>query len=329
MYLFPIVIFDIMFYNEYRGEAMNDFSKLILEKYQVRKSRKQKDDFIRLLKERYNTNIQIEETGRLKTRNIVIGDLKKAKLVLSAHYDTPAQLPIPNIVMPKSILGNVLYFMAIMLLMIVLEAFFEVFVSLLIANEFIRFLLNFTFLFFIIYLMLAGKANQHNANDNTSGVITLLEVYERLDDQQRNQVAFVFFDHEELGLVGSRQFAKSHKTELSGKPLMNFDCVASGDVIMLIVSRRLEEVHYQFLERSFQASKAKEVLVISDKGTYYPSDQMNFRTGIGVVALHRHRLFKYYLKDVHTNKDTKFDEENVELLVEGVLRWIACYDVGF
>ena len=59
--------------------------------------------------------------------------------------------------------------------------------------------------------MFVGKANKHTANDNTSGVLTLIEA---LHEDELKDVCCVFFDHEEVGLFGSRFFYKKHKEEL-------------------------------------------------------------------------------------------------------------------
>ena len=56
-------------------------------------------------------------------------------------------------------------------------------------------------------VFMGGKPNKHTANDNTSGVITLLELMNRLSPEQKERTAFVFFDNEENGMLGSAFFA--------------------------------------------------------------------------------------------------------------------------
>ena len=87
---------------------MNELSKLILKEYQTRRTKKQKLKFIELLK-RYIPNLKVEEGGFLHNRNIVVGDVERAKVVIGAHYDTCALLPIPNLIMPKRIILSLLY----------------------------------------------------------------------------------------------------------------------------------------------------------------------------------------------------------------------------
>ena len=97
----------------------------VLINYQIRKSKKQKTAFISAVtayaaSQRYSTKI---ETGSFGCRNIVIGDAENADYLITAHYDTCAWMPLPNLVtpfnMPIYILYQVLLVVA-MLLMVIL-----------------------------------------------------------------------------------------------------------------------------------------------------------------------------------------------------------------
>ena len=78
---------------------LTELSRKILEDYQVRKTKKQKQAFIELL-QTYIPGLQVQKMGIPKSQNLVIGDPKTAKVLLSAHYDTCAQLPFPNFITP-------------------------------------------------------------------------------------------------------------------------------------------------------------------------------------------------------------------------------------
>ena len=90
------------------GVSMTDFSRLVLQQFQIRKKREQKTAFIDLIKSYYSDAI-IEEGGFGKNRNIVIGNVDTAKVIFTAHYDTCAQLPFPNLIFPKNIFLTILY----------------------------------------------------------------------------------------------------------------------------------------------------------------------------------------------------------------------------
>lgn len=51
----------------------------------------------------------------MKCRNIIIGDIKNAKVVLSAHYDTCSALPFPNFITPKKPLFTIRYSLLIII----------------------------------------------------------------------------------------------------------------------------------------------------------------------------------------------------------------------
>ena len=62
---------------------MTELSELILSKYQVRKTRKQKTEFIELLKEHLSDHtVTIESGGFTRSRNIVVGDVE----ILSLYF---------------------------------------------------------------------------------------------------------------------------------------------------------------------------------------------------------------------------------------------------
>ena len=90
---------------------MTETTREILEKYQVRKTKKQKTAFIEYVKktaELAGYDFKVEK-GAFGARNIVIGDPDSAKVLYTAHYDTCARLPFPNFITPKNILVYLMY----------------------------------------------------------------------------------------------------------------------------------------------------------------------------------------------------------------------------
>lgn len=91
---------------------MTERSRHILASYQMRKTRKQKTAFLEFMKREF-PQAAVEEGGLFRSRNLVIGDLNSANVVFTAHYDTCAALPFPNLLMPKNILGTMFYMLLI------------------------------------------------------------------------------------------------------------------------------------------------------------------------------------------------------------------------
>ena len=300
---------------------MLEISEKILKDYQVRKTRKQKTEFIDFLKkELKDTKIEIEEGGLFKSRNIVVGDLEKCEIVLGAHYDTQPVLPFPNFLAPKNMLAYLLYCF-LLFAGIFTIGFVMMFVLLLLFDNMnLALVIYYILLLGLIAWMFVGKANKHTANDNTSGVITLIEALH--NDDIKDKVCCVFFDHEEIGLFGSAAFAKKHKEILKDKLVMNFDCVSDGDYIMFVINKKAKEVENK-LKESFKDSESKKFLFESSTKTLYPSDQVNFKKAIGVAAFKRKKFVGYYMDRIHTKKDTIFERENIETIIEGLKNFVS------
>ena len=294
---------------------MTELSQTVFNKYQIRKSNKQKAEFIRYLQAQI-PQFQVENGGFPKCRNLVLGNPDTAKIILGAHYDTCARLPFPNFITPKrpliavgySILIIVPYLVAVLLLNLLLKQFS--------LTPDVHYLISIVTYGLLMLLLLCGPANKHTANDNTSGVITLLELYQQMDPEERKNVCFVLFDNEEKGLLGSVHFRKKHKKAVKDALMVNFDCVSDGDHFLIAVSKKATQKHHVAIARTFTPTQKKQVMVESLKKVYYPSDQAGFPQAIAVAALNYKKPFGYYMDRIHTKNDTIFQEENIRYLVE-------------
>ncbi len=301
---------------------MEDLSKKILEQYQVRKTKQQKTEFIAMLTsqlEKQGHQVRVEECGPFKSRNIVIGELEKSKIVLGAHYDTAPVLPFPNFLTPKNPLVYLLIIIAAVAVLSTIEVALMEAVIWMTGNYVAGLLLLYALLVFLLVWIFGGKANPHTANDNTSGVVALIEALSK--ETLAGEVCCVLFDHEEIGLFGSAAFAKKHKEVMKDKLLMNFDCVSDGDTIMLVVSKGAR-AYWGRLEEAFcnEEGQRKQFLITKSTTTLYPSDQMNFKKNVGVAAFKRNKIFGYYMDRIHTKRDVIFEEENILMIVEGLER---------
>ena len=312
---------------------MTEASKYVFDNFHIRKTKKQKDGFIdHILQFAKNSGYSAKvEKGSFGARNIVIGDPASAKAVYTAHYDTCPKLPFPNFITPK----NFFYYLAYQLLITVLLlavlfafAFGLSYIAGLICStlelgeELTDLLSYYAWLigyFLTFFVFLKGPANKHTANDNTSGVITLIEIMQALPEDKKNEIAFVFFDLEEMGLFGSSGFASKHKKTMMDKLLLNFDCVSDGTTILFAVKNAAKK-YIPALEKCF-APNEKYAVDIASKGIFYPSDQANFKAGVGVAALnYSKRLRTLYMDKIHTDKDRVFDEENISFLTAGAVQ---------
>lgn len=296
---------------------MNNFSKLtdlsnnIINNYMVRKSKKQKDDFINLIINNVEKSYVEKEKNN---KNIIVGDLNNAEYVFTAHYDTCATLFIlPNFITPKNMFIYIIY-QIILTLLLSLIAFIPAGFVIYFTNNFNYGLYTFCgFLLLMCFQMMYGISNKHNYNDNTSGVVTLIELYYNLTEEERKKACFVFFDNEEKGLLGSKAFKRKHKELMKNKILINFDCVSDGDNI-LFIHKNIDE-KLDILEKSLYKNN-KNIEITPKKGCIYPSDQNNFMKYIGVAAFKKNKILGYYMNRIHTYRDVIFDVENIICLKE-------------
>ncbi len=310
---------------------MTETTKTIFDKYQVRKTRKQKARFRDFAVETaQNMGYTATAEKGLGAKNIIVGNPETAKVIYTAHYDTCPVLPFPNFITPKNISLYVLYNIGIVLGMfiIIFGLCFGIFagVELALNNvtidvdlaDTIYEIVEFGVWLAIFMLVLYGPANKHTANDNTSGVTALFDIMAALPEELRDKVAFVFFDCEEQGMFGSSAFASKHKDIKKNKTVINFDCVSDGENFIFAVRKKADKAIIPLLNQAYKSDRfCVEVL---DKGVIYPSDQLQFKNGVGVAALKKTKGGILYMNRIHTKKDTVYNEENIEFLVNGSVK---------
>ena len=290
---------------------MTELSNRILADYQVRKTKAQKQAFIDLMKEHY-PELQIEEGGLIHSRNIVIGNVDEARVVLGAHYDTCARLPFPNMIAPRNFLFSVGYSLLVSVPFILLMMFCLAFLNSRNDNFLLNYWISFAVMMAVmLYMMMLGKPNEHTANDNTSGVITLLELLAGLTEEERKKICVVLFDNEENGLLGSSQFHKKHKNAMKEKLLINLDCVSDGDHMLLLRNKPAMEQWDELVYRCFTDTEKMTVHIVKASTTHYPSDQKNFPVHMALSSMKKHKLIGLYMDRIHTKRDVIFEEKNI------------------
>ncbi len=299
----------------------------ILRLYPIRKSRKQKKifrgDVCQYLQELgYECTV---EKGSYGSRNVVVGDPENAQHLICAHYDTCARMPIPNLITPCNFWLFLAYQILLTLILLVPAFLLAFCVSLIPPIAEMKGLAFFAVLLLMVILISYGPANPHNANDNTSGVVTLLEIAKTLPENYRNRVCFVLFDMEEQGLVGSDSYRSSHKKDIKNQLVWNLDCVGEGDEILIFPSGKVkrDEGKMNCLLKCETKLATKSIRVCQKGFRFYPSDQMNFPYGVGIAALKRGKL-GLYLDRIHTSSDTCLDETNVNILRAAIISAITC-----
>lgn len=302
----------------------------VLTQHGIRKTKAQKEAFRRDVTDffrRYGYEPTVEK-AKNGAHNVVVGSPETAKFLITAHYDTPARMFLPNLITPCSLPLFILWQIVMVAVLVGIAAVPGVVVGLLVGEFAPGFLTGYVCYMGVLFLMLFGPANRHNANDNTSGVVTVLEIAKSMPENLRSRVCFVLFDLEEAGLLGSAAYAKAHRAAIQNQIVLNLDCVGDGDEIIFVPTKKLR----QKLATSGCVGEApagcllkvagrfgeKQISLRMNGFCYYPSDQRRFPYGVGIAALHRGRL-ALYLGRIHTDRDRILEHTNVNLLRAAII----------
>lgn len=111
------------------------------------------------------------------------------------------------------------------------------------------------------------------AIDNASGSAAVIELFKafRMNPPKNILVKAAFWDQEEVGLVGSRNYVENNKERLPAI-YINFDVFGAGDTIWLTAES--DELD---LAKSFTASAQKAKMNYLVSREYPPSDHLSFR----------------------------------------------------
>ena len=302
---------------------MTETTRTIFEKYEIRKTAKQKKLFREFAVEKANElgySAKVEES--VTAKNIIVGNPETAKVVFTAHYDTCPALPFPNFITPKNVGIYILYNIALCLGIFVLAFAIGFGVGslgyALEIPETISPLITELLFILVLVLMIVGPANKHTANDNTSGVTTLFDIMAAMPEELRGKAAFIFFDNEESGILGSSAYASKHKNVKNNVPVINFDCVSDGSNFIFTFGKKANRDLIPLVEEAYKSeSFSVEALT---RNFIYPSDQINFHNGVGVASLKKSKRGILYMNRIHTKRDTVYTEENIEFLVNGSVK---------
>lgn len=271
----------------------NRWMQEVNARFPVRKSKVQKAQFRQYVLQKAQEmgyTARMEENKAICTnRNIVVGDVDKAKVLVTAHYDTPATVGLPNVMLP---MNRPMFYLV--------QALIGLYCL-------------------MMYLLLAGVPNPHNVNDNTSGVCGVLALMESFAAEKPEEIAFVLFDNEEKGL------AKAHKQVAKKTLVLNMDCIGVGEAMLMLVPKAAREKYPALGETARKSSGIPVVLGDMEKCNF-SSDQKHFKLGVGICACRKKKHVGWYCSKIHTKHDTTYDEitlQGVADTVEAVLRQVV------
>lgn len=294
---------------------MTSVAKKIIDTYMVRFLDKEKQEFINYIVPQlnrigYDTRIQTTKKGKRVSKNIIAGDIENAHVVFTAHYDTGRKNIFFNRIYPTSFVRTLIIrlipvFMALFLFAVAFK-----------SSGFIAGLVVLLILLGLIVVGSANIPNKNNANCNTSGVITLYEIADRISPVYKDKAAFVFLDNAEQGFLGARAFSKEYSEICERKLIINLDCVGDGNDIAFSYNEETIEKAEEIAGFYKNDYPNKRVGVIMLDTNVFRSDYKAFRQWINVTAFRRSTSGILYLDNTKSEDDKNLDEDNISVICD-------------
>ena len=299
---------------------MKDYLNEIDRDYPIRRNDKEKQHFYEYVQAEFGES-RVSKQTLDKNNNIVIDDLSTADVIFTAHYDTPAASIVPNMMMPKNKILGTLINMIFPILMALASLGIAYLIGFLANLDQGAVIAIYLVLYFGLYFLLTRTfSNKHNKNDNTSGVATVLSLAQQI---KNDKVAFVLFDNEEKGLLGSKALNKKYKKEFTDKLVINLDCVGNGDQIVFIPKEKAEaREEYSLIKESVDENAGFTIRYIPFKKALGNSDHKSFPCSIGVMAGNKGKIAKVVTGRIHTPRDTVASEKNIYFLTDVMVKMI-------
>lgn len=206
--------------------------------------RKEKIRFIKRIEQDfhqmgYKTCILSPQGSKGKAVNLLIGDVKTAKNIVLAYYDTPAKSFGLYSHKPFDLRYRKIWYLgitAIPLIFITIICF--LFSIYFLKIEWLKGIYHvhdiWAFLVYITGIILIvqyarGIPNGRNLNRNSSGVVALLKIAKDCTDKQRTTTAFVLTDYGCINNFGD-QMIKAYMTHYDTANFILLDCIGKADV---------------------------------------------------------------------------------------------------
>lgn len=297
----------------------------VIGQFPIRKSKAQKAAFRAWAVEQMTAmGYEAREEKKGANVNVVAGDPDSAQVIFTGHYDTPAVMPVPNFITPCNVPVFMVYQVGVGMLMALLVFAIGGAVGWLTKAPEVAFFVTYLALFALMYVMLCGPANKNNWNDNTSGTVAVLELMSRLPAEQRGKCAFVLFDNEEKGMLGSGAFAKLHKQVKTETLVINMDCVGDGENMLIFANKKTRAMPaWEKLNAACAANTSRQFVPCKMEKCMYPSDQKCFKYGVAVCACNKGRHVGYYCSKIHTKKDLTCDQVNLDYLADSLSQFVG------
>jgi hypothetical protein len=296
--------------------SKKNFEDLIF--YQNRLSQNNKKKFRDFVFERTGElGLRSENYPRFKgQKNILIGDIKKAKYIIATYYDTPVKMP--TFLTKKAPFSNIILSVSSILLAILLVVIFPKF-----------FYLAIPFILLAVYSFgLLGGGERFNFN-TTSGVICLLDLIKEVKTVN-NTIAYVFLDNHYKGFLGAKamykQMEKDNLISLD-KKIIFIDKIGQGRNFVFDYFRETKFIDE--VKESLEAKKFDKVKINyredtkKDKSDYIAFEKLH-HVAIRAYPCVKEKEF-FFENSFYSDKN--IDLDNVDYIVTGIKKFLEQYNI--
>lgn len=292
-----------------------------LKRKQIRHSRKEKDDFIEFLKQKlhkhgfeYNV-VQAKVINSIHLETVSESD---PDVILMAHYDTSNIMPVWYEWLIR-LCGHTRSLLTLLIFILVDQLLHLTNNDLIIRGFEIVVVL--TFIIPVLFIK-----NKHTMNDNTSGVIALLLLAEKISKNEtlKKRVKIVFTDNEEKMLLGSfqlRRIWKKNSFSYKNTKIISIDSIGRGDYVVIsynIVNRIANELNKMFAENQINSKSINMwVTPFSDAYNFW------FKGAVNINMMSKTIIpGGYYIKNIHSYRDKEISKDNIRIIVESLEKYI-------
>lgn len=220
--------------------------------YGKRYTARQKNRFINYLNQQlnrlgYETQLDIKRGGSGRVcKNFYVGDLEKAKIIVTVPYDTPSRFFFSGYIYrplnsKRTLHSEMLYQALQSIAAVSLLTLFYIFIFQPCRNTGNRGMLIFGILGLAVlavgtYKAAVGTANPYNFDRNTAGIAILVEIMKKLG--KRKQIAYAFLDQACCSKEGYMQLARVLEKRIANVRLLMLDCVSAGEKLHFITGEQ-------------------------------------------------------------------------------------------
>ena len=154
--------------------------------------------------------------------------------------------------------------------------------------------------------------------EDSSGLLTLLEIFFALPDGRRESVCFVLLD---MGRIGSDAYSRTHGKQMESQLVIHLDRVGNGDNLRFLPTKKLKEDRRTLtsLYRACGYFGPKSLLV--EEKFSYRSCHCSFPLGVSLCAMAKNKKGRWIGP---VKPCASVERTNITLLRAALISYLCC-----